>query len=170
MGNYLYKTITTHQFPCQLCGTVFQREISGTLLCRECGINNKFDMIIDPNEKRSFLLSYATFPLYIVVKDKSVMYHIENDLKYRYHKFIIEKIKRLSQDPSVGIRYRLIKSILKYLDETNYIHENNLKGLYIKYYRDILSVCTSDIQDEDRILYIDLVGLERKLTRYYEIE
>lgn len=159
---------TTHQFPCQICGSIFQREISGTMLCKECGINHQFNMIIDPNEKKNVLLSYVTFPMYIILKDKSVMFHIENELKYKYHKDIIQNIKSLSTDANVGNRYRLIKYLLKYLDETNYLEENHLKGIYI-YNRsttNILFVHHPNIRDQDRILYIDFPGLVNKLTHY----
>lgn len=164
----LFVNNKTHQFPCQICGTIFQREISGTMLCKECGINNQFNMFIDPNEKRNVLLSYVTFPMYMILRDKSVMFRLEHDLKQNYHKDIIQGIKSLSTDVNLGTRYRLIKYLLKYLDEINYLQENHLKGIYI-YNRsttNILFVHHPNIQDQDRILYIDLPGLVNKLTLY----
>lgn len=180
MGNIIYSS-TRHAFPCQICSTIFQRELSGTLLCRECGINNQFEMMIDPNEKLSCLLSYVTFPLYLIVKEKVPLYHITNDLNYNYNKDIIEIIKSLSHPTEMNTtpieirnRYRLIKSILRYLDMTNYLKENNLKGIYIHYSSekniDVLFVHVSNIQDYDRILEINLYGLTKKLIRYYENE
>jgi hypothetical protein len=158
----------THQFPCQICGTVFQREISGTMLCKECGVNNQFNMIIDPKEKKNILLSYVTFPTYMILKDKTTMFHMENELKYKYHKDIIQNIKSLSTNVNLGNRYRLIKYLLKYLDEINYLQENYLKGIYIysPTTSDILFVHHPNIQDQDRILYIDFHGLVNKLTLY----
>ena len=44
MGNYLLKA-TSQSFPCQSCGDIFQRELEGSLLCKECRINNKFEQL-----------------------------------------------------------------------------------------------------------------------------
>ena len=164
----LFHPHTTHQFPCQLCGTVFQREISGSMLCKECGINSQFNMIFDVNEKKNIVLSYVSFPKYMLIKDKSVLFHIENELKPPYHKDIIRQIKPLSTDVNLGIRYRLIKYLLKYLDETDFLEEHQLKGIYI-YNRtttNILFVHHPNIQDKDRVLHIDFSGLVNKLTLY----
>lgn len=164
-------TTTTHQFPCQICSTIFQREISGSMLCKECRINNQFNMIIDPNEKRNVLLCYASFPKYKILKDKSVMFHINHELKQPYHKDIIREIKSLASDENLGPRYRLIKYILKYLDESNYLEENHLKGIYIynRWTSNILFVHHPNIQDEDKILHIDFPGLVNKLIFYQNL-
>jgi hypothetical protein len=134
----------------------------------DCGINNQFNMIIDPTEKRNIFLSYVTFPKYIILKDKSVMFHIEHELKQNCHKDIIKGMKTLSSDENLGSRYRLVKYLLKYLDESNYLEENHLKGIYIynRTTRDILFVHDPNIQDQDRILHIDFHGLVNKLTLY----
>jgi hypothetical protein len=164
----LFSHHTTHQFPCQICGTVFQREISGSMLCKECGINNQFNMILDGNEKKNIVLSYVSFPSYGMMKDKLVLFHIENEMNPTYHKDIIRKIKTLSTDVNLSVRYRLIKYLLKYLDETNFLEENQLKGIYIhnRTTTDILFVHHPNILDQNRVLHIDFPGLVNKLILY----
>jgi hypothetical protein len=147
---------------------VFQRQISGTMLCKECGINNQFNMILDPNEKKNFLLSYVCFPTYSIVKEKSVLFHIKNEFKPMYYKDIIHQIKSLSSHPNLGPRYRLIKYLLKYLDQINFLEENQLKGIYIfhRFTNNILFVHHPNIQDQDKVLHIDFSCLVDKLTLY----
>ena len=169
MGNTFVK-ITKHQFPCQICGITFTREIEGPLLCRECSINNRFDMLIDPDEKNNFLLSYATFPSYLIMKNKKTLFRIECDIRYNFHKEVIENIKSLSNDPNLAKRYKLIKSIMKHLGITNYLGENTLKGIYIhnNLTQDILFVHTPDISDCDRIIHINFGGLVKKLETLHD--
>lgn len=127
-------------------------------------------MLIEPNEKKNCLLSYVTFPTYWIVKDKKTLYHLEHELNGKYNKELIQKIKILSQDTNVGNRYYLIKYIIKYLDEIDYLQINNLKGIFIHYQltQDILFVHQPNIKNEDKILHIDLSGLVKKLTLYNE--
>jgi hypothetical protein len=168
--DYLFQLFnnSTHQFPCQICGEIFQREISGSMLCKECEINNQFNMILDVHEKKNIILSYASFPRYMTLKDKSVLFHIENELTPNYHKDIIRKIKSLSTDVNLRTRYRLIKYLLKYIDETNFLEENQLKGIYIhnRTTNDIMFVHHPNINDQDRVLHIDFSGLVNKLIFY----
>jgi hypothetical protein len=103
-----------------------------------------------------------------MIKDKSVLFHFKNELNPNYHKDIIRKIKSLSTDVNFSKRYRLLKSLLKYIDQTNFLEENQLKGIYIhsRTTSDILFVHHPNIQDQDRVLHFDISGLVNKLTLY----
>ena len=143
-------------FLCQVCHQSFLREISGSLLCNDCRFNNKFLQLV-PDDKDEMISSHLIYPSYTVVKHKKARVKLIDSFEPNFHKKINPKIKEvLATDENLGPRYRLIKSIVKYLDHSNYLSRNHFKGIFIHSMRtdDILFVHHPDIQDHDRILYL----------------
>jgi hypothetical protein len=165
MGN----TFTKQYYICLICANSFVREISGSLLCNECRINNEFDKLF-PDDKYQTLHSYVTFPLYLIMKDKKTMYNIQDTLLPHFYKNVILKMKDLEHHEILGPRWDLIKSILKYMDQSNYLDSCKFKGLYIHSMKttDILLLTHPDITDHDRVVHLDLDGLVKSLKSKLE--
>jgi hypothetical protein len=114
MGNYLLKA-TSKSFPCQSCGDVFQKEIEGSLPCKECRINNKFELLSEL-VKQNCLFSYVVFPTYSFIKNKTPpILVVEDTFDIDFIKNMKENINILSTHPVTRKHYCLIKSIIQYL-------------------------------------------------------
>ena len=165
MGNHT----STHQFPCQICGIVYQRELSGSLLCKECSLNNKFNMLIEPEEKNKLISKFMTFPLYIILKQKNINIDIKSDLEYKFHKNVVKQLNQTLSNTIYQKRYHLIKYILQHLDSCNFMKENQLKGIYFyekieSLDKNILFIHDPNIKDMDRVLYLNFGDLVKNLS------
>jgi hypothetical protein len=162
MGNYF--SLSKSYFLCVICGNPFLREISGTLLCKDCSINNQFDKEY-PDQKQEILSQYMMYPLYFTLKEKKTMFRFEDNFEPLFYQKINARIKELANHPNLAPRYRLIKSIIKYLDISNTLNKSHFKGIYLHSMKtnDILFVHHPEIKDQDRIIYIDFDLLVQKL-------
>jgi hypothetical protein len=150
MGNYF--SSTQSYFLCVVCNTPFLREMSGSLLCKECRVNSEFDKLLI-EEKESLLDHFIIYPNYYFLKDKKPILQITDNFEPNFYRNINSQIKSLSQHP----RYRLIKSIIRYLDQSHsFIHKAS-KGIYFysQQTNDILFIRHKQIQDDDRVIYFD---------------
>jgi hypothetical protein len=146
MGN----TFSNHPFPCQICGDIFMREISGTLLCKDCSIRNQF-LMLEKDEKLNFILSCSQIKT-LSEKKEFKGPNFQSNFSYRE---IVDKLKTFE---GLGKEYRLIKSILKHLNFHDW------KGIYIYIEKDdLLFVHHPDIQSLDKILSIDFTKIVNQL-------
>lgn len=164
MGNYFMK-FTTYEFPCQLCRSTFKRQIEGSLLCPNCRICNQFEHL-SYSEKTKLVLAYASFPMYSFMKNKQPpILVIENNFDNNCYGNIKPNIKILSSYDITRKHYRIIKRIIKFLEQLNYLGDNKFKGIYIHsmHSNDILFIHHPQIKEKERIIHIDLDGLEKAL-------
>jgi len=158
--------VTEQSYPCQMCGDIFQRQLEGSLLCKECRLVNKFQHLND-DEIQHILYSYLIFPMYKVLKNKKdPILTIEQESGPQFFQQVKKQLKVLNTNPLTSKRYRIIKQVIKFLDKNNYIgQEDKFRGIYFHTLKsnDILFIHEPLIQDDHRIVHIDLDGLEKKL-------
>ena len=148
-------------YPCQVCGTIFQREISGTLLCESCQIFNKFKFNLTSFDREIYILSNTMNPKYDIVKNKKPMLSVIHSLKTGFcSKEFWQQIKKNCMETK---RMKLIKQLLIHIDKMDLFKK--YKGIYIHTLlsNDILFIHHQNIQDEDRIIHLNLDQLEKKI-------
>lgn len=147
----------TQPFPCSQCGEIFQRPIEGSLLCADCRKNFEFEKLSSV-EKTEYLSHYTIYPMYTFLAKKTPMITLTSDLKSGFSDDLAESIKPLSVKLSVRSKYKIIKSILKHFDQSDYFNQSDFKGIYIHSMKsnDILFIYHPQIKDKERICYLDI--------------
>lgn len=165
MGNIFFK-LNTQSFPCQTCKRVFKRELSGSLLCPECQLYNKFNHL-DFDKKHELVMSCTTFPVYLICRDNCKTNLINSFSKgENWTKSIIEQIKLYMLDPVLEKKYKMIKYIIQFLFRADLI-VNNFQGFIIHSndLGNILFAHHPNITDSDRVLKIDFDKLVERLAQ-----
>lgn len=156
MGNFLPKA--THTFPCQMCYRVFERELSGSLLCPECRIYNHFCFQLDYDQQYEKLTSpkCSTYPTFQILNKKEVRMKIGIPFCESWSKTAFEQMKYLSFEKE----YILIKYIVEFFEKSDLIQQN-IKGIYIRSRKckDILFIYDLDVKESDKIFCIDIDNL-----------
>lgn len=158
MGNILGSA--THKFPCQLCHSVFERQISGPLLCPECRIYNKFNMW-DFETKSVYIMSCISYVDVETIKNLEFDKTIELDSEV-----VKQTIKKLSLEKDFAKKYRMIKYIHQFLERSNYVN------IYLGYFvvlnkRNVLCVW-NHLENKDKqetFLKIDFDDLIMNISR-----
>lgn len=162
MGN-IFQKITTHSFPCQTCRRVFERELSGSLLCPECRIYQRFNML-DYHTKHSYIIECSTYPTYFMIKPKtfetSIQIQIDN---IQWCKTVKDSIKQYTLISKLEKKYKMIKYIVEMVEILD-ILKNDLRGFCIQInLEDILFVHDAEIKEKDRVLFINFDAIVKKL-------
>lgn len=163
MGNYFQKPTST-PFLCQKCVEFFQRPDQGPLICEECSLLQKFKKL-EPGDKYEVVVTSIIFPMYTFIKNKTTFFNVKMGW-YESPKHITEQIKPFREsNPIFRKKYKLIKRMIHYLHEINYL--NNFKGIYIHSMtsNDILFVHDVDIKDKDRIIHLDIDAVIKKINQ-----
>jgi len=164
MGNYFMK-MTSQSFPCQLCADIFQRTLEGSLLCPSCRIANDFSHL-DTQQQNSIVSSCIHFPIYSIIKNKTPpILVIKSEFQPEFIQNLKSEIKILSINQVTRKYYKLIKAILKYLYQENYLSDGKFKGIYFHTMKsnDILFIHHPEIQNKERIVHVDLDELTKQI-------
>lgn len=165
MGGQI-SSFTSQQFPCQICGTIFKREFSGSLLCQPCRIVNQFGQLQSFHKEIS-ILSHSIYPRYEFVKDKKPFLIVEDRLESGFcSKDFWKKIKDYFQSNHLDTtRNKFIKQILIQLDKMGLF--SKYKGIYFHTLQsnDLLFIHSHHMKDEDRIIHLNLDTLEKNILQ-----
>lgn len=164
MGNYLSYG-TSQPFPCAQCGDIFQRPIEGSLLCGDCRKNFHFEKLT-PIEKSEYISEVSIYPMYSFLSKKQPIILLKSELSKGFSEKVADDVKPLSVKLAVRSKYKIIKSILKHLDQMNFFPESDFKGLYIHSMKsnDLLFIHDPNIKDKERVYYIDIDKLLKLIS------
>jgi len=130
-------------------------------------------------EKNIFIQDHVIYPMYSFIQKKQTILKLQNEFKPNFSKELTSKkisvqedlrnnltstMKSLSINPNTEDRYKLIKGILKYFDQSGYLGDN-FKGIFFHTMKsnDILFIHHPEIKEKDRIIYINLDDFVKKL-------
>jgi hypothetical protein len=165
-----FSSITNHSYPCQLCGTIFKREISGTLLCSTCKCIQSYDRF-NSFQKEICILSSSIYPRYEIIKNKKPILILVNSFESGSWQSIYRETKNYFLENHISSsRIKWIKRILKQFDTIGLFQK--YKGIYFHTLQsnDLLFVHHPSIQDKDQIIHLDLDQLEKKIAGSYVSE
>jgi len=163
MGN-IFQKITTHSFPCQTCRRVFDRELSGSLLCPECRTYQRFNML-DYHTKHSLITACSTYPTYDMIKQKTFETRIPICLdEIKWSKNVGDTIKNYDLYGKVKNKYTMIMCIVEMVEILD-ILKNDLRGMCIQINSEdlLLFVHDQEIEESDRVLFINFDALVKKI-------
>jgi hypothetical protein len=162
MGN-IFQKITTHSFPCQTCRRVFDRELSGSLLCPECRIYHRFNML-DYHTKHAYIIECSSYPTYSMIKPKTFETNVIICLEDpKWSKNVKDNIKNYALAGKLEKKYKMIKYIVEMVEILD-ILKNDLRGMCIQINsEDILFVHDQEIRETDRVLFINFDALVKKI-------
>lgn len=155
---------STHSYPCQICGDIFKRELSGSLLCRSCRILNQFEQLQSFHKDIS-VLSCVIYPRYEFVKDKKPFMILTDDLDSGFcTKEFWKQVKDFFVSHQLETkRNKLIKHLIIHIDKMGLF--TKYKGIYIHTLQsnDLLSIHHTKMEDDDRIIHLNLDSFEKKI-------